>query len=295
MNKITDDSKDNSPINIEVLQEMNRELRAFIEHSLSSEFFWEKWTDINFSLKRINCWEIKNCGREDCPSYRDADGRCWLKVGTLQGREAQDDVAKKFRRCFSCEVLRRVEDDVLRALSENINILIHHLRIRDKKLISNAFKDQLTGAFSRAYFNEYMGKRLAQAGRYQEHISFIMLDLDGFKALNDIHGHQAGDAVLAESAVLLHRAIRQSDLLFRYGGDEFLIVLPLTDCDRAELVKERIQAAVHAWNHEDKRYESFRLSLSMGCSTWKRGDELLSKIQEADAMMYRAKREKKGA
>lgn len=294
MNRIEDETKNNS-INLETIREMNRELKNFLEHSLGTESFWDKWTGIEFPKERIRCWEIKNCKREDCPSFLDADCRCWLRVGTLCGGQVQGDFAKKYKSCFSCEVLGHVEEDALRSLYEHINILIHHLKKRDEKIINVAITDQLTGAYNRAYFNEYMEKQLSHAARYKENISFIMVDLDGFKGLNDTHGHQAGDAVLVETTRLLKSVIRQSDLLFRYGGDEFLLVLPRADCEKAEVVRERIQSSAEEWNGANRQYGAFKLSLSVGCATWKQGDDMLSRIREADAMMYQDKKQKKEA
>lgn len=282
-------------LNLEIVREMNRELRSFLEHSLTSEAFWDKWISIDFPAKRVRCWEIKNCTRENCPSFLDADCRCWLKSGTLCGGEVQGDFAKKYKSCFSCEVLGRLEDDALRSLYEHINILIHHLKNRDAKLITGAITDHLTGVYNRLYFNEYMAKRLAHADRYEENLSLIMIDIDCFKGLNDSHGHQAGDEVLVETAALLTGVVRSADLVFRYGGDEFLVVLAQVECEMAQLVKVRIQQAVERWNRENIRYSNFKLSLSLGCSSWCRGDDLLARIGEADAKMYYEKNKKKQA
>jgi diguanylate cyclase (GGDEF)-like protein len=293
MNDKKEDGTENHPVDIQILREMNKEIRAFLEHSLSSDAFWEKWTAINFSQKKINCWEVKNCSRKDCPSFFDTDCRCWLKPGTLCTGEAQGDFAKKYRGCFTCEVLALVEKDDLRSLYEHINILIHHLRKRDEDIVAASVTDHLTGVFNRAYFNAFMDKILAYAGRYEKQLSFIMVDLDAFKLLNDTYGHQAGDAMLVEAANLLRNNMRDSDLLFRYGGDEFLVVLSNADCERAEVVQERIKRSVNEWNCENRQYENFRLSLSLGCSTWNRGDDVTTSIKEADAMMYREKKRKK--
>lgn len=284
----TDDS-----LNLEIVREMNRELKSFLEHSLTSEAFWEKWTAIDFPAEHLRCWEIKNCGRAACPSYLDGDCRCWLKTGTLCEGEIQGDFAKKYQSCFNCEVLGRIEEDALRSLYEHINILIHHLKNRDAKIVSGAITDQLTGAYNRLYFSEYMSKRLAQADRYEENLALIMVDLDGFKGLNDTYGHRAGDEVLAETAALLQKVVRTSDLVFRYGGDEFLIVLAQVECERAQPVKIRLEQAVEQWNREKNRYGKFRLSLSVGCSAWTKGDDLLARIGEADAQMYHEKKLKK--
>lgn len=280
-------------LNLEIVREMNRELRSFLEHSLTSEAFWDKWTSIDFPAKRVRCWEIKNCTRENCPSFLDADCRCWLKAGTLCGGEIQGDFAKKYKSCFSCEVLGRIDNDALRSLYEHINILIHHLKKRDAKIVTGAITDPLTGVYNRFYFSEYMTKRLAQANRYEENLALIMIDLDGFKGLNDTHGHQAGDEVLVETAALLTGVVRSADLVFRYGGDEFLVLLAQVGCEKAQLVKARIEQAVERWNRENNRYGDFKLSLSLGCSAWSKGDDLLARIGEADAKMYHEKNTKK--
>lgn len=293
MKKPVRENSTNKSANEKLLREMNRDLRDFLKHSLRSESFWEKWQSMNIPAEHIHCWEIMNCKNEECPSFGDRDFRCWLKVGTLCCGEVQGDSAKKYKSCFKCPVFQQVEKDPLRSLYENINILIHHLKKRDDKMVTAAIKDPLTGAYNRAYFNEFMEKTLKRADRYKEYISFIMVDLDGFKGLNDQYGHQAGDDVLVETATLLRGTMRGVDLLFRYGGDEFLIVLPHASCEEAASIQDRIKRSVDEWNRNNTQYDSFRLSLSIGCATWKQGDDLLSKIKEADIMMYEEKRRTK--
>ena len=283
----------NGSTNEKLLRDMNKDLRDFLKHSMSSESFWEKWQSLNIPAKQVHCWEMLNCTREDCPSHGDRDFRCWLKVGTLSCGDIQGDFAKKYKSCFKCPVFKQVERDPLQSLYENINILIHHLKKRDDKMVTAAIKDPLTGAYNRTYFNDFMEKTLKRADRYKEFISFIMVDLDGFKGLNDQYGHQAGDTVLVEAATLLRGTMRGVDLLFRYGGDEFLIVLPHANCDEAVSIQDRIEQSVDEWNRNNTLYDNFRLSLSIGCSTWKKGDDILSKIKEADSMMYEEKRRSK--
>jgi diguanylate cyclase (GGDEF)-like protein len=285
----------NGSFDKKLLKEMNKDLRDFIEHSLRSESFWEKWQSMSIPAEQVHCWELTNCTHKDCPSFGNQDYRCWIMAGTLCRGALQGDFAKKYKSCFKCPVFKQVEKDPLRSLYENINILIHHLKKRDDKMLTAAIKDPLTGACNRAYFNEFMEKTLKRASRYKEDISFIMVDLDGFKGLNDLHGHQAGDDVLVEVAGLLRSTLRGVELLFRYGGDEFLIVLPQASCQDATSFVDRIMNSVDEWNVHNTRYDDFKLSLSVGCSTWKQGDDLLAKINEADSIMYEEKRRTKEA
>jgi diguanylate cyclase (GGDEF)-like protein len=279
--------------NEKLLKDMNKDLRDFLKHSMHSESFWEKWQSMGVPAQHIRCWEFMNCTLADCPSYGERDFRCWLKSGTLCGGEVVGDFAKKYKSCFKCPVFKQVEKDPVQSLYENINILIHHLKERDDKMVTAAIKDPLTGAYNRTYFNEFTEKTIQRAGRNKEFISFIMADLDGFKGLNDQYGHQAGDDVLVETATLLGGTMRGADLLFRYGGDEFLIVLPHANCSEAASIQDRIEQSVDEWNRANTRYNEFKLSLSIGCSTWKQGDDILSTIKEADSMMYEEKRRSK--
>lgn len=109
-----------------------------------------------------------------------------------------------------------------------------------------AATDGLTGLLNRRTFHERLAEEFVRAGRYHLPLSVLMLDLDHFKAINDTRGHEAGDDALRALAGVLRGAARESDILSRFGGEEFLVILPQTSGESAHIVGERIRAAVEA-------------------------------------------------
>jgi diguanylate cyclase (GGDEF)-like protein len=149
--------------------------------------------------------------------------------------------------------------------------------------------DGLTGVFNRSYWQQQLGYELQRAGRYQHPVSLLLFDLDKFKQLNDRYGHQGGDAVLIELSGLIAGLLRDTDLLGRYGGEEFGVILPETDLTGAMLVANRICAA--AAGHQllyNGQYITATLSIGVACYSGQSVDEL---IQQADTALYSAKRQ----
>lgn len=120
---------------------------------------------------------------------------------------------------------------------------IENIRLCEK-LASLAITDALTGLFNHRYFQEGLNLEIARAKRYNRALSLIMLDIDSFKEYNDTYGHLEGDRVLKEIARIIQENIRQIDIPSRYGGEEFMIILPEADSEEARIVAERIRKEV---------------------------------------------------
>jgi len=150
--------------------------------------------------------------------------------------------------------------------------------------------DPLTGANNRRTLESTLDREVSLAQRHGTSLSVIMLDLDHFKRVNDRHGHAAGDCVLRTFAARLAQCIRGSDEMFRYGGEEFVIVLRSTDLRGAALLADRVRQAVDALR-VDCEGVSLRLTVSAGVASLAPGDNALSLLQRADKALYRSKGE----
>ena len=159
-----------------------------------------------------------------------------------------------------------------------------------KRLRDQAMRDPLTGVYNRRYFNQVIEQEIERSTRYDHPIAFLMLDIDRFKKINDRYGHQVGDEVLQKVAKLLEGQVRGSDIVVRYGGDEFLLLLIETNGE-TETVKQRIIEEVDQWNKANPMFD-FPVTLSIGSAHWSPEDERpVEKIlAEADRKMYEEKR-----
>ncbi|HEX5793790.1 MAG TPA: diguanylate cyclase [Rheinheimera sp.] len=149
--------------------------------------------------------------------------------------------------------------------------------------------DGLTGVYNRRYWQQQLGYEIQRAMRYQHPLALLLFDLDKFKQLNDHYGHQGGDAVLIELSAMIASLLRDTDILGRYGGEEFGVVLPETDLTGALLVANRICKAV-AEHQMLFNGQSINVTVSVGVCSYaaQTADEL---IQQADIALYNAKRQ----
>jgi diguanylate cyclase (GGDEF)-like protein len=160
--------------------------------------------------------------------------------------------------------------------------------IQSELLRLQSFSDPLTEVYNRRALDDMMQKYTRRAERLKNPLSFLMIDVDSFREINSRFGHTTGDFVLLEVATILKSAVRGSDAVIRYGGDEFLIILadaPLSDVD---VVKGRISRFVQDWN-QSGHLKDFELVLSVGASQWASGKTADQIMDEADQHMYAAK------
>ncbi|RTL53090.1 MAG: diguanylate cyclase [Rhodocyclaceae bacterium] len=175
----------------------------------------------------------------------------------------------------------------------NMNLQMRLVEIQElqQQLQEQAVRDSLTGLYNRRYLAETLDRELARARRQGHPLSLLLIDLDHFKELNDNHGHRAGDAVLKAVAELLRMDIRSADLACRYGGEEFLIVLPGMGLDKAEEKAESWRQSIEG--HLFKvREETLRITASFGVAVYpEHGRDPDQLIHAADTALYEAKRQ----
>ena len=160
---------------------------------------------------------------------------------------------------------------------------------REAELAYLAHHDALTGLFNRRRFQEELGNRLAQVRRYGGHGTLLLLDVDGFKSVNDTLGHQAGDVMLKTLASLFQEQLREVDIVARLGGDEFAVLLYAPDIQQAAAVAGRILHAVQ--NHTVTiDQHMFHCTVSIGIARFpEHGSTVETIMEHADLALYRAK------
>lgn len=148
--------------------------------------------------------------------------------------------------------------------------------------------DPLTRVFNRQVLEELLSKWITRSERYEEALSLVVVDIDNLKQINDKYGHLTGDFVLSEMGQILRTSVRGSDLVIRYGGDEFILVLSETDLPGAQSVVDRVNRLIVSWNAKHKA-APYHLGISMGISFFAKGKTAAQMVAEADRKMYVAK------
>ena len=180
-----------------------------------------------------------------------------LKVQSLE-LGANDYVTKPFD---PSELIARVR------VHSKIKKLQDELKEKNRKLEELSNTDGLTKIYNRRYFMELFELEFQRSSRYGSNLSFIMMDIDNFKEFNDTYGHQLGDKILVEVARILNDNLRVNDVLGRYGGEEFALMMPETDLEGAKIVAERHRYRVEQFALMEQGHE-LKITISLGVAAY---------------------------
>lgn len=282
------------------LEEAQQKITESIDEVIKHESFHVRY--MNEHLKK--CWELKKCEKTDCPSYESKDLRCWQVAGTFCGGEAQGVFAKKYGDCRQCEVFKHALSNRINTIGESFNNMMallqsKHLELQEANQKLNVLVDidPLTQIANRRSFQHRIENTHLMTLRYNHPYSIIICDIDNFKLYNDTYGHQQGDYVLISVANTMKSSIRRTDEIFRWGGEEFIVILPEQNHTDALKVAENLRASVHNLGLKHQKSDLQIVTISCGVASfypWKTkviGWEYV--IKQADDALYKAKLGKK--
>ena len=200
-------------------------------------------------------------------------------------RDGVDDYAERFNVRHDATEERNLK------LAEQLSQMEQETQTLHVMLEENRAKllyDALTGVYSRIAYDERIAQELARWTRYQTPFSYVILDIDHFKRVNDSYGHNAGDKALKIVAQMMVKYVRQSDYVFRIGGEEFVLLLTSTSSENAAILVEKMRSGIAATSFHFKG-EPVNLTLSAGITETRVGDDVESIYERADKAMYKAK------
>jgi len=256
------------------LYEMTKEITR---HSDEQEAF-------NIFLKKLK----ENVGLEDCQLVQEiSEG---FKGGVLPSAYAVFVLKSKEKKLgvLLYKGLDPKDKEKFAILAHQFALALRRLKLL-KSVETLAITDGLTGVYTRRYFMERFDEEIKRSSLRKISFSLLMIDADHFKMINDQHGHLTGDAVLKEIAKIIQENVREIDIVGRFGGEEFCVVLPDTDMEGARMVAERIRKS--AQKRSIKAYDStLRVTLSIGLAMYPSDGKLLEELMDkADWSLYRAK------
>jgi two-component system cell cycle response regulator len=237
-------------------------------------------------------------GKEDglrlCSQFRSQDDTRHVPILLLLDEEDLPRLPKGLEIGVTDYLIKPIDRNELRARTRTqIRRRRYHDKLRDmlQRSVALAYTDTLTGVYNRRYMNAHLDRKIMEIAETVKPVSVLMFDIDNFKNINDTYGHKAGDEVLSELAKRVSRGVRDIDLLSRYGGEEFVIVMPDADIEVAVAVAERVRALVADQTFAvSSDVGSLAVTVSVGVATTRDPTETTeSLIGRADEALYRAK------
>ncbi|MBI5741932.1 MAG: GGDEF domain-containing protein [Nitrospirae bacterium] len=280
----------------------NKELEEFmkqtishlsaIERPLASELSSQKqkFTEDRKFEEDLN--KYMSTMKDECNAFTDITAIKTAFMGKIE------NISKGFEKKREKDILRLKETEkTLEDMSKRMNEVKHEaeeIRKRSQEIEIEVYRDALTGLHNRKAYDERMTETLANAERYDLIASLMVCDIDFFKKINDTFGHKVGDLALKKLADFLRERLRKNDFISRYGGEEFVIILPHTDISGAIIAGEGIRSYIARSVFSYKSRE-IPLTISVGISSFKKGDTVTSVFERADQALYLAKKSGRNA
>lgn len=236
-------------------------------------------------------WDTITAGKEWHGEFvnRRKDGSYYYEAATISPIIDPKGVTTHYLAVKEDITERKHVEEALKTVNEQLTLRVMEVEKLQADLRKQALHDPLTGLYNRRYLNETLIREIARSERENHHVSLIISDIDHFKKINDTYGHHAGDKFLVEIAQLMRRCARESDFTCRYGGEEFLLVLPGITAAAAERRAEEIrQECAQICVHYEGR--DIRATMSFGVATYPiHGREAEEIIMKADKALYTSK------
>ncbi len=235
-------------------------------------------------LKEYDC--ICDCFVQDDRFFhlgKVPEGKNWVEVlETVPKKERIVSLLNAYQHphAFSVSINHFDDDDYIVAFTDISETIFEQFSLEEK-----ASRDHLTGAYNRSYFDENIEEMLENAQERNRNIGFIMLDIDHFKNVNDTFGHDVGDSVLKHLVATIRYSIRNEDMLVRFGGEEFLLVIETDSVGTLHRIAEHVRQRI-----EDEHFERVgRVTCSLGMTIHASGELVSQSVKRADVALYKAK------
>jgi len=259
--------------------ELNRKLQTSLHvNEINNIFFTGIQAEFNFAQM----------------TFDHQDGETTITIGEKPARHScnyQIEIAGELLGRLSFTRSIRFAEHELNRLEELLCLLVYPLRnaLLYEDALKKAMHDPLTGALNRAALDTMLDKEIDLAHRHDNPLTLLMVDIDHFKSINDTYGHSMGDKVLRSLVDGLNAHIRNSDVLFRYGGEEFTILLNNTNIEGAHLLAQRIRASIEGMTH---MYDEnvIQLTVSIGVAMLEDDEKANHFLDRADKALYAAKK-----
>lgn len=160
----------------------------------------------------------------------------------------------------------------------------------EKRFRELSIVDELTSLYNSRHFYFQLKNELERSNRYKQHLTLLLLDLDNFKALNDTYGHVEGDKVLKRLGKVIKKCLRKTDSAYRYGGEEFTVLLPMTTSVNGIVIAERIRTEFNNETFSPEPGQDIHLTLSVGIAQYKSQEDMKAFVSRVDQLMYQAKK-----